>query len=58
MMLKNLMFAPSMRHNLVSVLALLKNGLEVRFYHNRILIGKDKMYAMGKYKPDHEFFKL
>lgn len=59
MVLKNVMFAPGMRRNLVSVPALLKNGLEVRFYNNRVSIGKDKkVYAMGKYEPDHELFKL
>ena len=59
MFLKNVMFAPSMRRNLVSVPALLKNGLEVRFYNKRVSIRKDKkIYAMGKYEPDHELFKL
>lgn len=56
MVLENVMFAPGMRHNLVSVPALLKNGLKVRIYNNRVSIGKDKkVYAMGKYDADHEF---
>ena len=46
MILNNVMFAPGMRRNLVSVPALLKNGLEVRFYNNWVSIGKDKLKSV------------
>ena len=42
MILKDVFYAPWIRHNLISVPALIKNGLEVRFYNKRVYIGKDK----------------
>ena len=59
MVLKNVLYAPGMRRNLISVHALTKNGLEVRFYNGRVSIGRDKkVFAMGRLEPDHELFKL
>lgn len=58
MVLKNVMFVPGLRRNFILVPARLKNGLEIRFYNNRVLIGKDKVYTMSKYELDHKLFKL
>ena len=59
MVLKEVFYAPGIRRNLISVPALLKKGLEVRFYNNRVSIRKDKkVFAMGKFVPEHDLFCL
>src|SRR5262249_8982089 len=57
MVLQNVFYAPAIRRNLISVPALVKNKLEVRFYNNRVSIEKDKeVLAMGKFVPEHDLF--
>ena len=59
MILKDVFHAPSIKCNLISVPALMKKGLEVRFYNKRVSIGKDgKVFAMGKFVLEHDLFCL
>ena len=59
MILKDVFYAPSIRCNLISVLALINNGLEVCFYNKRVSIGKDKkVLAMGVFVSEHDLFRI
>ncbi|XP_020264238.1 uncharacterized protein LOC109840129 [Asparagus officinalis] len=41
LVLKDVFYAPGIRRNLISVPSLMKKGLEVKFYNNRVSIGKN-----------------
>jgi hypothetical protein len=59
MILKGILYAPSIKENLIFISTLMKKGLEVRFYNNRVSLGKDKkVFAMRNYVLGHDLFKL
>ena len=59
MILKDAIYAPGIRRNLISVLLLIKNDLEVHFYNKRVSIGKDKkVLAMGVFVQEHDLFRI
>ena len=59
MILKDVFYAPGIRRNLIFVPALIKNGLEVRFYNKRVFIGKDnEVLVMGVFVPEHDLFRI
>ena len=59
LVLKDVLFVPGIRRDLISVPALSKKGLVVHFYDNKFSISKDnEIFATGYYEPEHGLFKL